>query len=54
MTFCFPHDSWFVSNLFLKGFESAKAEIKISRANNQILINENGVLNIGIKDKTES
>lgn len=29
MTFCFLYDSWFVANLFLKGSEAAKAEIKI-------------------------
>lgn len=29
MILCFVYDSWFASNLFLKGAEVAKAEIKI-------------------------
>lgn len=39
MTFCFIYDSWFVANLFLKMFKATKAALKISCANNQILIN---------------
>lgn len=54
MTSCFLYDSGFVSNLFLKGFEAAKAETKILCAKKQMSINQNGVLNIGIKDKTDT
>ena len=39
MTFCFLCDSWFVSNLFQKGSEEVKAEIKLLCAKKQMLVN---------------